>query len=404
MTDWWTCTIDDPESADLDDALSVRPRIDGGWEVAIHIADPSEWVAPDSGLDRFARFASTSLYLPTGVEPMLPEELSERVMSLVQGRPRPAMTTQFSFSKHLEVEQVELFRSTVHVDARLDYNTVDAVLMGVPHPDLPTDKLTALRFIADEFHLRRMESGAVTLKLPEVKLRVDIEAGEPRIELAERSDSPSRSLIQEWMVAANVAAARYCSTHDIPALYRTQEPPDGDLEDAEILSIPPGVAREFARLKRMRRGEASLEPAPHAGLGVESYIQVTSPIRRYMDLVMQRQIAAHLEERPLPYTVDELDLLRSEIERSVFEARKIEQRARKYWMIYALGQAEGPIEAEVIDQRSWSDEVTVFLTQYGYRAECGLKESAELGDIVQLDVTRAEPRRGALSLREARPG
>lgn len=405
FTDWWTCTIDDPGSRDLDDALSVRPRIDGGWQVAVHIADPSTWVTKDSALDQHAYASSTSVYLPTGVIPMFPRDLTEKVMSLEEGVLRPALTTLFEFSPQLERENVTFLRSKIIVDRRLDYATVDQALTGGAVDGIPTDALTTLRYIADEFHMRRLDAGAIDIGLPETKLLVDLSGRIPQARVSISDDSVSRGLVGEMMIAVNEAVAEFCADNEIPTIYRVQEPPDGDLSDDAIMSVPEGYPREFARLKRMRRGTTSTEPGRHSGLGVDRYVQTSSPIRRYVDLVVQRQIKAHLAGLPLPYDDDDLDEVIGTYERASYEASRVERDEEDYWMTWLLGRADGTVTAEVIDYRDEaSGEATVFLTDYGYRASCQLRESVPLGTLVELDVTRADPRHGALSLREARSG
>ncbi len=401
FTDWWTCTIDDPSSHDLDDALSIRARTDGGWTLAVHIADPSAFVERDDALDRYALHAATSLYLPTGSVAMFPREVTEHAMSLVAGQRRPALTTVFEFNSSLALESVEWHVSVIEVDRRMSYDEVDALLQGAPIPDAPVESIFALRHIADELLQIRRDGGAVELAFPETKLVVDLSDAKPTAEVRFFDGSPARALVGELMIATNVAAADYCTRHEIPVFYRVQDPPDGDVDDPEILAIPAGPARELARIKRMRKSVTTTHSGEHSGLGVAGYAQITSPIRRYTDLVAQRQIKAHLRGEELPYDEDQLVELLGIVDRALYEAREVERRSQDYWMVWLLGQVREPLRAEVIDHRSDGKRATVFLTDYGYRAITGLKQEVELGDKLLLEVTRADPRTGTLSLREA---
>ncbi len=401
LTDWTTVTIDAPSSRDLDDALSCRPTIDGGWELAIHITDPSAFVEPGGPLDREAERRGTSVYLPTGSVPMFPRKLSEQKMSLLPGRRRPALTTRVEFDDHLEIVDTEIICSVIEVDRRLSYDEVDEFLEddgGGRYVDL----VQRLEYVADECHNRRTEDAGAYFELPETDIDVDRDADPPEVDVdAVDGDTRSRSLVGELMVLNNEMIGRFCARHQIPAIFRTQPPPDQPLVDDEIESIPEGVARTFAQIWRMKPGETTSQPGSHFGLGISNYAQASSPIRRFTDLVCQRQVKATLLDEPLPYDQDDVLEVLGSVERAASAASKAERETERYWLLYYLAECDEPMEAIVIDHYDdRGSRASVFLTDCAYRSKCSLRAEVPVGERLQVTVERADPRRDVLTLRQ----
>ncbi len=403
MTGWTTITIDAESSRDLDDALSCRPTIDGGWELAIHIADPSAHVDAGSALDEEARSRGTSIYLPTGSIPMFPRALSEERMSLLPERTRPAMTTLVIFDESLEIVDTEHFPSTIRVDRRLSYDDVDQMLTEGEEGRYG-GLVQRLEFIADECHNRRTDEGGFSFDLPESRIVVDDDGDEPTVQVESlETNTPSRSLVSELMILNNTLVGRFCSRHDLPAIYRIQESPDQDLLDEEILAIPEGVARCFAQIRRMKPGDISSQPGPHFGLGLYHYAQASSPIRRYTDLICQRQVKAFVTEQKLPYDEEAILAMLGDMGRAASSATTTQRATDRYWLLYYLtNHGDEPMEAIVVDHYDdRGDRVSVFLTDCAYRSKCSLRTRVPVGESVQVVVDQCDPRRDVLSLRQA---
>lgn len=399
-TDWTTITIDAASSRDLDDALSCRPLIDGGWDVAIHITDPSAFVDDDGELDRRARRRGTSLYLPTGTVPMFPPALSEQKMSLLPDRRRPALTTRIRFDENLEIVDTELTPSVICVDRRLSYDDVDE-LLDEESGGRWADLVKRLEFIADESHNQRTEDAGAYFDLPETK--IDVEPGDPpRVDVrVVDTETRSRGLVSELMILNNDVVGRFCARHEIPAIFRTQPPPERPLFDEEIEAIPEGVARTFAQIWRMNPGETTSQPGTHFGLGLNTYAQASSPIRRYADLICQRQIKAFLADEPLPYDEQQLLEVLGSVKRAVSKASTIESDTERYWMLYWLAHRQEPMEAVVIDHYDdRGSRAAVFLEDCAYRSKCALRSDVAVGEKLTVTVEQADPRRDILSLRE----
>ncbi len=398
-----TCiTIDAPHSRDLDDALSCQPTIEGGWEVGIHVADPSALVTMDSLLDREARKRATSVYLPTGSIPMFPRSLSEDKFSLVEDKVRPAMTTRVIFDENLEIIETEIVPSLIQVNRRLSYVETDELLESDDSGRFE-DLVQNLKYIADHCYTRRVDQGAFSFDLPDTKVVVDDSTDPPTVEVsAVETDTASHALVSELMILNNEMVGRFCTRNEIPVIYRNQESPDDPLVDDEILAIPEGPARAFAQIRRMKRGEISTVAALHFGLGIYGYAQASSPIRRYSDLICQRQIKAFLSDHPLPYDDEGILEVLAAIDATLGDASDTERETNRYWLLYDLAQKEEPLDAIVVEHKDpQGSRVSVFLTYCAYRSNGTLRSAVPVGGEVEVVVERANPRRDALTLRQA---
>ncbi len=409
LTHMLCVTIDDPDSRDLDDALSCVPREEGGWRLGVHIADPSARVAAGTPLDEWARDRGTSLYLPTGTIPMFPRDLSEAAMSLVVGELRPAMSTIVEIDRDLNVVDVQVLASMIKVDRRLSYDEVDEVLEQDARA--PVDAmLHDLAFLTSELFFQREEQGAMSFDIPEAKVTVTgvtMASGELVMGIDAEvvvapvdGESPARTLVSEAMILASANMARFCHDHEIPVIYRSQAPPEEELFDEHVLAMPEGIPRYFAMRRKMRPGSITTYPEPHFGLGLEMYVQATSPIRRYADLICQRQVKAFLTGEPLPYSPDEILEIASDVERTTREALGASRSMAQYWAyVYLEQHRDEPFEAVVLDHRD--DRVAfVFLNKLAISVKCRMNRRHEPGDVIQVSVDRVEPRQGFLRIRQ----
>ncbi len=300
LTDLVAFTIDDDLTTELDDALSVEVT-GGAWRIGIHIADPSHFIPIGGLVDTEALSRAATFYFPDLKLSMLPRPLAESAASLVAGDVRPALSFLVTVSSIGEVIDSEIVPSIIRSRARLTYDDADR-LIARPAGDegdaaageAIAAALRRLRLLAEALEAERVSAGAVTIRAAEVDIRVgpDGEVSVRRID--ERG--PSRRFVSEAMILANRIAATFCMQRGIPAIYRRQAPPGEAGPGAGSGGAPgreddgaydPVAVRALRR--RMRRGEVGLQPAPHAGLGLDAYTQATSPIRRYQDLVVHRR-------------------------------------------------------------------------------------------------------------------
>lgn len=211
---------------------------------------------------------------------MLPEELSEEKISLRQGTVRPCLSVLVSLDSAFGVRSFRLIPSLVKVSQRYTYDAVDDLLeVGDP-------TLSMLHDIAAACEERRIRSGAVRVQKREA---VPFKEADGSIRLLEiDEDSPARILVSEMMVLANNLMAEFAAEHRIPVLYRGQERPEAVVVEQRE-GAPEGPAKDFSARTKLKKSTVTFEPQYHSGLGLNAYIQATSPIRRYLDLCHQRQ-------------------------------------------------------------------------------------------------------------------
>lgn len=399
-------TIDDDSTKDLDDALSIEQRERGPY-VGIHIADPSALVPAGSALELEALSRGTSLYLPTGNTPMFPSTLSEGAMSLIAGQARPALSTFIQLSPAGEVLDVEVKPTIITVSHRLSYDQVDALLEGQGDEHPCAASCAALYEVAGHLARRRAEAGAISLSFPEVKFYVEDErSDEPEVSCQLLDvNTKSRELVSELMILASASIGAFCAKNNIPVIYRIQEPPEGEVFDAQTMALPEGLVRDSALRRKLRPASISANPGGHAGLGVYAYVQATSPIRRFSDYLCQRQLKAYLSGEPLPYDQDEILRIAAMVENTTREARVTERETVRYWTLYYLEQHQHePMEAVVVDYRD-DGKAFVFISALAFRDKVELRQRVPLGEQVFVKAIKASARQDMLRLVQAKaPG
>lgn len=262
--------IDDADSTDPDDAISW----DNG-RLWVHVADVAALVPPGSPADEEARARGANLYLPEGTVHMLPIAATA-ALGLGLQEVSPALSFGIDFAEDGTVGPVEITPSWVRV-TRLTYDEVDTRLQ-----EAPFDQLYAL---AERCVTRRWANGAIELELPEVKVRIV----EGAVVIKPLPPLRSRTLVREAMLLAGEAVARYALDHTLPVPFTVQDATD----EARALT-PKTLSDMFALRRLLKPSQQKSAPASHAGLGLAMYCQVTSPLRRYTDLLIHQQLRAHL--------------------------------------------------------------------------------------------------------------
>ncbi len=309
-------TIDPEDARDFDDAIHVR-RLGDQWEVGVHIADVSHYVAPGSALDREAFKRGNSVYLPDRVLPMLPERLSNGVCSLRPDEDHLTKSVIIRFDQAGRPKSHRFAATVIRSRFRLTYREAYERLQRPPQNQLDHFLHQAWK-IASALRERRFNKGALELDFPEVRVRVD-QSGKA-IGLIKEENDISHQLIEEFMVLANEIVGRETKNRSLPSVYRVHEDPDAEklLEFRELAhahGLTPGdlsQKREMQRFLRSIAGrpdegllkvsllrslrKAIYLPVPlgHFGLAKGDYTHFTSPIRRYADLIVHRTFNALL--------------------------------------------------------------------------------------------------------------
>ena len=315
-------TIDDQETRDIDDGIALERRDDGTQRIWIHIADPGRLIDQDSALDLEARRRGSSLYLAKGNLPMFPECLSTGPFSLRARTRTAAWSIWAELTSEGELGDHGIQRSWVQPTYRLSYDDADELIELAPPEDTDLAELDALLSLRRECRVR---DGALLMDLPEGRIRC--RDGQPSLEVSE--PGRSRQMVAEAMILAGAAVARFAEVHDLALPFRSQLTADLPTS-SELEALPDGAVR-FAAIKRcLSRGLMGTQPAAHFSLGLAAYAQATSPIRRYGDLVVQRQLQAQLNgEEAL--NRDAMQLLITDFDAAVREGIGISREDQRHW-------------------------------------------------------------------------
>jgi exoribonuclease II len=373
-------TIDDEETLEIDDAISCEPVSDGELKVRIHIALVADFVRRGGAMDTEAAARAATVYLPEATVRMLPDEVSCRRASLVAGEDRPVLTTEVTLSSDGELLSSSIYPASVKVAQRLDYETADRLLDVDGRQSRPRASvmLEGLHRMASKLRERRRRAGAALFARTEPKVKVRDDNIE--IRLVDNA-SPSRQLVAEFMVLSNFVAAKFAADNRIPIIYRVQ----------------PGIGGDLAA----QRPRLSLYPELHAGVGLDRYAQLSSPIRRYADLVLQRQLVAALSS-PVGclYRPEELLTVVAAMENTEAEGKELERRAKRYWILRYLEQQDRRQALKAIVTR---DGVSAELGAYAVRGALRGAPNVATGSKIVVEVERVSPLRGSLALRYLGP-
>ncbi len=386
-------TIDPATARDFDDAISLRRLSSGGWELAVHIADVAHYVPHGSALDREAQQRGNSIYLPDRVLPMLPPRLCDDLCSLREGEERLTCLCLMEVDAAGRVCQSRFARALIRSRRRLDYGAALAVLEGRGSTgDAEIDSmLKEGHKLASLLRRRRFEQGALELDIPAIRVLVN-DKGEPCGVETEQSDI-SHQLIEEFMLAANVAVARALREHMLPGIYRVHEEPDpaklhefalnvksygipcGTLDSrAELRAVMESLrghqdeeVLKLALLRSMMRARYSPRPLGHYGLAKGDYCHFTSPIRRYADLIVHRSFARLCGKAtaslPRPAQLETIAEHISETERNSAMAEQDAQRLMLAQHLQSECDSEQPREWSALITACWPQGLAIELPE-----------------------------------------
>jgi ribonuclease R len=371
LRDVLTVTIDPATARDFDDAISLSRDEEGYWSLGVHIADVSHFVRAGSALDRSARERGTSVYLPDRVIPMLPEILSNSLASLQAGRTRYTVSALLEFNREGILTSKRFARSAIRADHRFTYEQAMAVMKdpNAEHPGVTpavAAMLGRMLELAMILRRRRFTRGALELNLPEIEIELGDQGEVTGAHLAVNDES--HQVIEEFMLAANEAVASQLSRQDILFLRRAHadpEPfkldefaefarslgleidqPQSRFELQRILAEAAGKPEEYAvhygLLRSLKQANYTPEPEGHYALASEDYCHFTSPIRRYPDLQVHRQIIAWLDGKKPSSKHDELVVLGEHCTRT---ERRAESAERELIRVKLLTYLESHIGA-----------------------------------------------------------
>ncbi|MFN0064993.1 MAG: ribonuclease R family protein [Chlamydiales bacterium] len=377
-------TIDPKTARDFDDALHLIQNEEGNYHLGVHIADVSHYVKPGTALDAEARKRCNSTYLPGTVVPMLPHELSSHLCSLMPKVDRFTLSVLITMDKEANLLDYEIVRSCIHSKKRFSYEEAKEVLDGKKRC-VHKKSLDLMVQLCHALKKKRAERGSIEFALPDIVIPLDKKGMPTGVEIVEYDIT--HQLVEEFMLKANEIVATHLSKLGKPLTYRVHgEPFEENLREfaatATALGFPLSAAptaeelqeffdhvRETALgklfatsfIRCMKLAEYSTENIGHYGLGLEHYTHFTSPIRRYVDLIVHRLLMEEVVDEDL----EEIAQLCSEKERHSAKAENRVLFLKKLRLLQKRAETEKTFSAIITKVKpfGFTFEVTDFLLE-----------------------------------------
>ncbi|XP_031102806.1 ribonuclease II, chloroplastic/mitochondrial [Ipomoea triloba] len=391
--------IDVDEADELDDALSATRLEDGRIRIWIHVADPASLVQPGSIIDKEARRRGTSVFLPTATYPMFPERLAMQGMSLKQGQQCNAVTVSVILRSDGSIEEYSVENSIIKPTYMLTYESASELL----HMNL--DEEIELKILSEAATLRfrwRQQQGAIDASNLETRIKVtNPNDPEPSIKLyVENQSDPAMRLVSEMMILCGEVIATYGSYNKIPLPYRGQ--PQSNIDTSAFAHLPEGPVRNSAIVRIMHAAEMDFrKPVRHGILGIPGYVQFTSPIRRYMDLLAHYQVKAFIRGDSPPFSAGELEGMASMINMYIRVVRRLCNSSLRYWVLeYLRRQSKNTKFRAVVLKFIKDRNALILLLEIGTQASVWVSTGVQIGDEVEVRVEEAHPRDDILCLKE----
>ncbi|MDT8446134.1 MAG: ribonuclease catalytic domain-containing protein [bacterium] len=328
-------SIDNESTQDYDDAFSLE--LEGEDLILwVHIAEVASYLPPDNLLFSKAWDRAASLYSPLRTFPMLPPVLSERFLSLNAGEDHAAVSFRFRFDAQSKLVESDYCRSVVHLEGNWTYGQCNELL------EAGTGLWPRLEAVSERLLARRLENGALELDRAEVRFETQDLAHLVLIE--ESRETRAHKLVQELAILVNGQAGDWAAASGQPNLFRNQEPYSFNRP------MEPGEKPRLQDLN-IRPAAVGLQAQGHAALGLDAYLQCTSPIRRFLDLVSQRLLLENLAERAPSFTPDQLSRWAVDAEARVKRLGQLERRLWEHLKYRYLAQnADEIYEAELFKE------------------------------------------------------
>ncbi|MBA3027617.1 MAG: RNB domain-containing ribonuclease [Desulfobacteraceae bacterium] len=375
-------TIDGPGTLDFDDALSLHPSGDG-FELGIHIADVAHFVKKDDFIDREALLRGSSIYMPDLKIPMLPNAFAEDLCSLKQDAEKPAISMMVKITPTGEIQDYRILPSVIRIKQQLTYENADLLARENP-------QIMMMIHTAKKFRSRRLSQGAVHISLPEIQFISNEKQGILPVHIDR--ESPGRMMVAELMIMANWLVAGHLEKNKMPAVFRCQADPKERLFRGHEGSL----FQNHMQRRLLNRFVLSEKAERHSGLGLDAYVTATSPIRKYFDLVSQRQIRATLGLET-PYSAEDIKHILDVLRPPLANVGKIQTRRNRFWILKHLEKKTGErMEAIVLQKRR--NDFQILIKEF--MIECHLASSIRLKpeDFIHVKIQHVDARKDMISV------
>ncbi|MDX1707063.1 MAG: ribonuclease catalytic domain-containing protein [Desulfobacterales bacterium] len=384
LTDISLMTIDGQGTLDFDDAISIDTTADR-LQLGVHIVDVAHFIPKGDVIDDEARSRGSSIYMPDQKISMLPSALAEGLCSLKAGELRPAISIMIELSPQAEVVQYEIFPSMIKVKDQLTYYDVNTDADE-------NQRISILKDIAQKFRQKRLDDGAVQITVPEISIWVN-EHQEVFVNQVNR-ESPGRMLVSELMIMANGLMATYLKDRQMPAIFRSQREPRERLYKNNAGTL----FQNWMQRRLLSRFVLGAKPDKHSGLGLDAYLTATSPIRKYSDLVNQRQIRAALGLETA-YGADQISEMINSLELPMSYVARFQYTRHRYWLLKYLEGQIGQKEEAIVLHRA-RRHYQILLTKYMLECDLPLTSGIELKpeDLIQVTIQRVSARQDVVQV------
>ena len=402
-------TIDAATTQDIDDAAHLAQRTDNGYSIRLAFACPALAWPFGSELDKAVFSRASSLYLPEATLHMLPLPLGTEIYSLKAGGPRPALVLNLELTPEGDMESMAFSLANITVAANLSYEDCEVALADTASPaaEKIMDYLPMLKTageLAEKLKLRRLKNGAVIIERNDPEIILRGEGADTVVEmLPAPKDAPAQGIVSEFMLLANTLAADWAAQRGVPLIHRTQD-----------VAVPPeyyGVWKEphdIARVvKALPQAALSVPPRPHVGVGSQAYATISSPLRRYCDLINEAQILAFLRTGAPAYDKSELIRLVGQLSARLDAVSQVQRFRPRYWKLLYLKQQGDKAwhEAVITDETDTAIFLSLPLTQITLRGKRALfGDRSEPGRRCLVRVGKINPVSNDIQILEARCG
>jgi len=371
-------TIDGPLTRDFDDALSLE-QTNNGFRLGVHIVDLTTSIKANGSLDKEAFHRASSIYLPYHQIPMLPADISSFALSLIKDQDRPAISLLADFDNAWNLKNYRFTSSLIRVKRQLTYDYVDTIYADDPI-------FSALYNLAESLKQKRILGGALLIPLPELYFETDDDSN-LQVKLTDQ-DSPAWNIVSECMILYNRLTAQFASEAALPIIYRAQEQPQEKL----VVDESGYIYYVFQQRRKLRPLIVDTIPHPHSGLGVELYTNVTSPLRRYTDMVVQRQIHSAILRKFPVYTESRLKEIHMSTRQTLSNIALMRRNRTRYWMLKYLSRYIDKSYDVIIFQKLRA-KYLVILTDFLFIAELPAGNCPNLspGDKVRVAIKKSNP-------------
>jgi exoribonuclease-2 len=377
-------TIDGQGTLDYDDAISIE-ETDGAFRLGVHIVDVGHFIKKNDVVDQEARTRGSSIYMPDQKISMLPSVLAEGLCSLKAGQERPAISTMVDLNPQAEIVSVEILQSLINVKHQLTYYDVNNAVDENP-------QMRILQDIAKKYRQKRLDDGAIQITVPEISIWVN-ENREVSVHQVNR-ESPGRMLVSELMIMANGLMANHLKEHHLPAIFRSQREPRERLYKNSAGTL----FQNWMQRRLLSRFVLSPKPDLHSGLGLNAYITATSPIRKYSDLVNQRQIRASFGLESAYDTHQIKDIIKS-LELPMSLVGRFQYTRHRYWLLKYLEDQVGQKEEAIVLHKA-RRKYQILLTRYMLECDLALTSGIDLKpeDLIQVTIQRVSARQDIIQV------